>query len=85
MQTLTNLLTGWNKIGNEGVRYLANALHKNEVGWFAFYLTHTYVYYSLQTLTILSLENNEISVEGALHLINALQQNTVRSVSFFTS
>jgi hypothetical protein len=45
LQTLTTLKIGWNRIGAEGARHIANALHHNTVR-FVLYSSTSYIFVS---------------------------------------
>jgi len=73
-----------NQIGNEGARYLADALKINNVR-IVFHLILLIIisFIFIQTLTELNISCNHIDDEGAKHLADALITNNVIFMFFF--
>lgn len=74
--TLTNLSIGGNKIGNEGAKYLSDALKNNRVGdcsSLIFFRLSIFI----QTLTTLDFWGSRIGHEVAQYLGDALKHNSV--------
>ena len=68
-----------NKIGVQGVQYLANVLKVNAVRQISdSSMTYIHCLRLTQTLTVLYLLSNEIGVQGAEYLGDALRTNQVR-------
>jgi uncharacterized membrane protein len=76
-QTLTTLDLSWNKVGEEGAQYLANALQSNNVRYFFVLINYISVYGLTQTLVSLDLIHNNISFRGLQYFVEALQINKV--------
>jgi len=77
-QTLTTLNLWDNGIGDQGAKYLSNALKQNTVGQNLILLSHPTIFDFIQTLTKLDLARNQIKDQGAQYLSEALLNNTVR-------
>lgn len=73
-----------NQIGDEGAKYLGEALQKNTVKWHSFFKFYNIdLICFIQTLTELDLSYNEIGGNGARYLCTALEKNTVKLSSSF--
>jgi Ran GTPase-activating protein (RanGAP) involved in mRNA processing and transport len=83
-QTLTDLCLRENKIGHEGIRYLADVLRDNKVILSSIDCCNFYLHFLIQTLTKLDVGNNKMGDEGAKYLGDALKNNTV-NVAFSSS
>jgi Ran GTPase-activating protein (RanGAP) involved in mRNA processing and transport len=78
IQKLTYLHLGWNLIGDEGAKHLADALRQNTVKYISSpYLCHYDLLFFIQTLTKLDIGGNQIGEKGANDLATALKDNMV--------
>jgi Ran GTPase-activating protein (RanGAP) involved in mRNA processing and transport len=79
-QTLTTLNLWNNGIGDQGAKYLSNALKQNTVGQnlILLSLSDPTIFDFIQTLTKLDLARNQIKDQGAQYLSEALLNNKVR-------
>lgn len=75
---LTTLDLQHNRIEDEGTKYIADLLARNQVKWWLPRLILLMWNHRLKTLTTLDLLSNNIGDEGAKHLAHALALNQVR-------
>jgi Ran GTPase-activating protein (RanGAP) involved in mRNA processing and transport len=81
--TLTTLSLDNNSIGDEGAKYLADALRENDVISLRHFLIILITHCFIQVLTTLDLRTNDIDTPGAQYLANALIENKVKFLSRF--
>jgi Ran GTPase-activating protein (RanGAP) involved in mRNA processing and transport len=83
IQTLTQLNLSFNKIRDQGVQYLGEALQKNSVteNIHLLHFYHMHILHFIQTLTQLDLSVNRIGAQGGQYLCEALKKNSVRQNS----
>ena len=85
MQTLIELDLNYNKIGDQGVKYLVDAFKTNTVRFIFFILILLLKNNSLiQTLITLSLRANQIHAEGAQYLIDFFQNHKVVFIFYYS-
>jgi len=76
-QTIITLNLSYNKIGDEGVKHLTNALLMNTVKYTALTVHLYYILCATQALQQLNLQHNYIWNVGAEHLTNLIQNKPV--------
>lgn len=76
---MTTLLIRYNNIGDQGAKYLADALTNNKVHLNILLFSNSYLndFFCLKTLKKLDLTRNQIGDQGAQNLATTFKNNTV--------